>query len=236
MNRKMRTLATAVLAGALALPAIASSGLFSDVPADHPRADDIAWASRWPEGAPLFRGFPDGNFRPDRELTEAQFQKVVQRLFDAYDSWTRAETARFLRAGHAGLAGTPSATIALPRTSVTAAAQVASVYDKWGNFTLLWLRPGAYEMDWEFRVLADDGFCPFLEHDDEGWMTGGDYNGFKIVDGIDDCVLNQTFLYTEVRWEDGVTAVSERCRAETDTQGWRRWKCHEPPGWETWRR
>lgn len=60
---------------------------------------------------PLFKGFPDGRFGPDEELTEGQFSKVVARLFDATDRWTRAETATLLYAclpafaGRAGRAG-----------------------------------------------------------------------------------------------------------------------------------
>lgn len=52
-----------------------------------------------------------GNFQPDQELTEVQFAKVVRRLFDAYDSWTRAETAEFLYQGRHGLAS-PTTTAA----------------------------------------------------------------------------------------------------------------------------
>lgn len=74
---------------------VLAEGDFPDVPDDHPRAEAIQWAA----SEDLFRGFLDGNFRPDQELTEGQFNKVVKRLFDRYDSWTRAETAAFMWRG-----------------------------------------------------------------------------------------------------------------------------------------
>ena len=74
---------------------VLAEGDFPDVADDHPQAEAIQWAA----SEDLFRGFLDGNFRPDRELTEGQFNKVVKRLFDRYDSWTRAEAAAFLWRG-----------------------------------------------------------------------------------------------------------------------------------------
>ena len=109
---KLRILISAVLVTALALPVIATVSRFPDVPANHQHADAIRWASDPEEfnGNPIFRGFPDGNFGPDQELTENQFNKVVARLFDTYDSWTRAQTAALLYYGFQGLKSNPFVT------------------------------------------------------------------------------------------------------------------------------
>ena len=109
---KLRILLSAVLVTALALPVIATMTRFPDVPTDHQHADAVRWASDPEEfnGNPLFRGFPNGNFGPDEELTEGQFVKVVDRLFDSADRWTRAETAALLYYGFQGLKANPLVT------------------------------------------------------------------------------------------------------------------------------
>ena len=110
---KLRVLISMVLVTALALPVIATATRFPDVPDDHQHADAIRWASDPEEfnGNPLFRGFVDGSFGPDVELTEGQFTKVVDRLFDSVDRWTRAETAALLYHGFNGLrSGTTTTT------------------------------------------------------------------------------------------------------------------------------
>ena len=113
---KLRILISMVLVTAVALPVIATATRFPDVPADHQHADAIRWASDPEEfnGSPIFKGFPDGNFGPDQELTESQFSKVVVRLFDTYDSWTRAQTAALLYYGFQGLNSNPSTTTTQP--------------------------------------------------------------------------------------------------------------------------
>ena len=117
---KLRILISAVLVTALALPVIATTTKFPDVPDDHQHADAIRWASD-PEvfnGNPLFRGFVDGNFGPDTELTEGQFTKVVDRLFDSVDRWTRAETAALLYHGlRNGTTTTTTSTTTAPATT-----------------------------------------------------------------------------------------------------------------------
>lgn len=124
MNRKLRTAFTIVLAGTLALPAIASTGLFPDVPEDHPRADAIRWAKE--EG--IYRGFPDGNFRPDEELTETQFIKTARRLYDHYDSWTRADWAQVVYKGLPSLSIPPTvATTTTTENTGTGTAPPATV-------------------------------------------------------------------------------------------------------------
>ena len=40
-----------------------------------------------------------GNLRPDDELSEGQFIKVAERLYDRYDVWTRADWAQVMYAG-----------------------------------------------------------------------------------------------------------------------------------------
>ena len=99
---------------ALAVPVIAQIR-FPDVPADHERADAIRYANE--QG--FYRGFPDGSFRPDEELTESQFIKTAQRLYDEYDSWTRADWAQVLYAGVPSLRTTAATTTTTPVPPVT---------------------------------------------------------------------------------------------------------------------
>lgn len=117
-----------VLAGILfAVPVvIGQSAWFSDVPDDHRRIAAIRYAKT--EG--LFQGFPDGRFGPDEELSEGQFARIVKRLYDRYDVWTRAEWAQVMFAGLPGLTDQPSppppapdddAPSSLPATTTTIA-------------------------------------------------------------------------------------------------------------------
>ena len=123
---KLRTavaliLTTAVLAGG---GAWAAEGWFPDVPDDHRRIDAIRYAKT--EG--LFQGFPDGNLRPDDELSEGQFIKVAERLYDRYDVWTRADWAQVMYGGLPSLTNTPPpATTAAPATTAPATIPVATV-------------------------------------------------------------------------------------------------------------
>lgn len=112
---KLVRLGVAVALIALAVPVIAQIR-FPDVPDDHERADSIRWAVA--EG--LFRGYPDGSFKPGRELSENEFRIVIRRLYDRYDSWTRADVAHFLRYGIDGLQPAPTApTTTRPATPTT---------------------------------------------------------------------------------------------------------------------
>ena len=123
---KLRTavaliLTAAVLAGG---GAWAAEGWFPDVPDDHRRIDAIRYAKT--EG--LFQGFPDGNLRPDDELSEGQFIKVAERLYDRYDVWTRADWAQVMYGGLPSLTNTPSpATTAAPATTAPVTIPVATV-------------------------------------------------------------------------------------------------------------
>ena len=102
----MKRTACIVVFGACLLTAVggwAAEGWFTDVPDDHRRVDAIRYA----RGEGLFLGFPDGRFAPDEELSEGQFIKVAERLYDRYDVWTRAEWAQVLYAGVPGLTADP---------------------------------------------------------------------------------------------------------------------------------
>ena len=110
----VKRLGVAVALIALAVPVIAQIR-FPDVPADHERAESIRWAAA--EG--LFRGYPDGSFKPDRELSENEFRIVIRRLYDRYDAWTRADVAHFLRYGIDGLTGSPAPGTSVPTTAAT---------------------------------------------------------------------------------------------------------------------
>lgn len=100
---KTRTIVGALLALALAAPVAATVGGFPDVPEDHPRAAAIRYAAE----RELFLGFPDGNLRPDAELTRTQFVKVSERLYDSADAWTRSDWAQVMYAGVPSLESPP---------------------------------------------------------------------------------------------------------------------------------
>ena len=102
---KLRTAAALILTAAVLAGggAWAAEGWFPDVPDDHRRIDAIRYAKT--EG--LFQGFPDGNMRPDDELSEGQFIKVAERLYDRYDVWTRADWAQVMYGGLPSLSGSP---------------------------------------------------------------------------------------------------------------------------------
>ena len=95
-------LATFVWSGAGAVKsftAVITPDVFADVTAaDHPQRTDIdnGATQEW------FRGYPDGNFRPDRAVTDSQIATVISRAFP--QGMTRAEASSFLRAGNQGLA------------------------------------------------------------------------------------------------------------------------------------
>lgn len=103
---KLRLIATAILAFLVAVPVIATSDRFTDVPQDHEHRAAIDWAY----GRGLFKGYPDRSFKPDRALSENELQIVVKRLFDSYDEITRSQTASILYYGITGLEGGPSTT------------------------------------------------------------------------------------------------------------------------------
>lgn len=103
---KFRLIATATLALLLAAPVIATSGRFTDVPQDHEFNEAIEWS--YNRG--LFQGYIDRSFKPDRELSENELQIVVKRLFDSYDSITRAQTAAILYYGITYLENGPPTT------------------------------------------------------------------------------------------------------------------------------
>ena len=107
------TIAAAVFLVAVPVVAQIPERWFPDVPDDHRRIDAIRYAKD--EG--LFLGFPDGNLRPDDELSEGQFIKVAERLYDRYDVWTRAEWAQVMYEGLRSLTAAPTTTIAPPTTA-----------------------------------------------------------------------------------------------------------------------
>ena len=83
---------TALLALAVALPALATANIFHDVDAGHPQA-----AIETVQEAGLMNGYRDGLFRPEQETSVAEWQAIAGRL--ATQRWSRAQTAEFLAAG-----------------------------------------------------------------------------------------------------------------------------------------
>ena len=112
---KLRLIATAILAFLVAVPVIATSDRFTDVPQDHEHRTAIDWAY----GRGLFKGYPDRSFKPDRALSENELQIVVKRLFDSYDEITRSQTASILYYGITGLEGGGPSTTTTTTTTTT---------------------------------------------------------------------------------------------------------------------
>lgn len=110
---KLRLIATAILAFLMAVPVIATSDRFTDVPQDHEHRAAIDWAYN----RELFKGYPDRSFKPDRALSENELQIVVKRLFDSYDEITRSQTAAILYYGITGLERGPSTTTTTTTTT-----------------------------------------------------------------------------------------------------------------------
>ena len=186
---------------ALALPVIATAR-FPDVPDDHQYADAIRWASD-PEqfnGTPLFRGFSDGNFGPDQELTESQFVKVVDRLFDsADDGWTRAETATLLYHGYKGIRSATTQPVVIETTTTTTQPvvietttttiqphnpdhllQVGFYFTQSRNFYLRWVRPGWESQGWKWRVLTNAPDCGGYDDEVGSWSFTNGVGRWKI--------------------------------------------------------
>ena len=99
MNRRTKTtaVAAAVLAAVMAMAGLAwaqTGGLFTDLGDDHRNYDDIKHAV----GQGWFKGYADGSYKPDKEITADQIATVILR---AWDGMTRAEFASFMRGGQA---------------------------------------------------------------------------------------------------------------------------------------
>ena len=152
MRLKARAVLTALLALAVAAPVIATTIRFPDVKDNHRHAEAINWAANLRD--PLFKGYPDGHFRPDQQLSEREFQVVVERLFGHYDGWTRAETAGFLYAGDRALK-----TGAVPTTSSPAAGTLL----RWEDF---------YEPPGDHRSL---GISAYIDTDGSAVVRADDF-------------------------------------------------------------
>lgn len=109
MKRISAAVVFAVLLGGAAAIALTS---FDDVPDAHTHSDGIRVAVErgW------FQGYPDGSFRPDRNITAAQLAKVLLRAYP--DGLTRGEAATFLSGGEDHLHSVDPAT---RRTTTTTA-------------------------------------------------------------------------------------------------------------------
>lgn len=215
---KLRILLTASLVLALVAPVVAT-GWFSDVPEDHQYVDAI----RWTQEQELFRGYPDGRFGPDEELTEGQFSKVIDRLFDSADRWTRAETAEFLYHGYHGIREeTPTTTRGtLSWDDYETLDSGISVVGN--NVIRVWVRD-FYKSDLRGQLditftLEDIGF--FLGHNgDTAVQIGMDYSSnlniyyrhFPYSDDL--CGQRVQFQYTHPLFEGGVGDVGDRTQRD----------------------
>ena len=90
---------------------------FNDVPDSDPRLEDIDYAAAqgW------FRGYPDGSFQPDRQITETQLAQVIRR---ARPGLTRGDAAVFVRGGMDRL----QATVTTTTTTAAAGAATTTAY------------------------------------------------------------------------------------------------------------
>lgn len=92
--RRWKRTAAAVLSAALLGGATAAAlTSFDDVPDAHPHADGVRNAvdRGW------FQGYPDGSFKPDKDINLEQLARVLLRAFP--DGLTRGEAATFLTGG-----------------------------------------------------------------------------------------------------------------------------------------
>lgn len=148
---KLRWIATAILAFLVAVPVIATSDRFTDVPQDHEHRAAIDWAYN----RELFKGYPDRSFKPDRALSENELQIVVKRLFDSYDEITRSQTAAILYYGITGLENGTTTTTTRPvittTTTTTTPSGALSCSNPVGNAE--WLSENT------FRFPVDNSRC-----------------------------------------------------------------------------
>ena len=110
----------AVLAGGVAVAQTAQR--FSDVPADHPQADAIAWAAE----TGLTAGYEDGTFRPDEPLPRWAAMIFMERFYDdvlqatASDGFTRGDMMELLHT--INNASSPVSASAMPTSDPSACA------------------------------------------------------------------------------------------------------------------
>ena len=132
--------------------AVWAQATFSDVPDDHPQADDIAYAvsQGW------FAGYEDGTFRPDATLIDRHVVTVFRRAFP--DGVSRADLATVLRAGQTALNTTTPTTT--PATTPTTTPTVGT--GSWEYFDGTGLH-GDYE---GYRVTSTSSSAPDWEDRD----------------------------------------------------------------------
>ena len=252
---KLRTLLTALLALAVALPALAASIRFPDVPADHPNSEAIHWARE--EG--LFKGYPDGRFQPAKELSENELRIVVKRLFDRYDAWTRADTAEFLHAGDQALRNTAAATTTSTAPATTQAVETTTITEPAGSeeqpsthrrgganialdvsfvtrqgelLEVLWNRTDRRLPAWRYRMLTFNEEC--ADDPAEEWYNVRAFST-QVLTLLPPCLDNLDKFAVQVQWDDG-WQQSEICRKEKDLSEFlgHRWVCPQPNDLHQW--
>jgi uncharacterized protein YkwD len=77
LRRSFLALATLALTAGLTAGVHAKMGSFRDVPSEHWAAEAIEWGV----GLGIVRGYPDGTFRPDQPVTEAEFLVMLLRAY-----------------------------------------------------------------------------------------------------------------------------------------------------------
>ena len=139
---------------------------------------------------------------------------------------------------------TTTTTTTAPPAPVTTTGeiQVAGFHDEHDNFAIHWLRPGAYNLPWKFRVTNDYNgglWCGWHSTGDgTEWKTGTSANYLLDDGGIRWCVSGEPYWWVEIRWSDNVIAKSNLCRSATrELHGGEQvegWDCATPAGWLDW--
>lgn len=172
MKRSLAAVMMAVLLGGAAAVALTS---FDDVPDAHLHSDGIRMSVErgW------FQGYPDGSFRPDRNITAAQLAKVLLRAYP--DGLTRGQAATFLSGGQDHLrsvdpSARPATTTTAPTTTTTKPTTTTTTTKATTTTTFV------CEDDQEYY----DGECDDYEHDYDNYCDEDDDDQDGECDVYDD--------------------------------------------------
>jgi hypothetical protein len=114
--------ATAVLAGGLAGVAVAGlTPSFSDVPPSHPFYDEIEWMA----ATGVTEGYPDGTFKPGRNVDRGSMSAFMQRLFDLQEDTDVRSSVNFTSTSSTSFVPVASSTVTVDVPPGTSARIVA---------------------------------------------------------------------------------------------------------------
>ncbi len=154
----------------------ATPARFPDVPATHPRNEDIAYAveQSW------FQGYPDGAFRPDQIITATQITTVLQRAFPTAS--TRAQLATFMRHGQQALNAQNEPQ---PQPSPSKIAYEVPVYDSLGEKVARELWVASSDGSGTRRLTDDVRYYHYEDYEDQfgdwEWSPGGERIAYEVT-------------------------------------------------------